>query len=211
MSTWDSADLLAEFNQLAGRPSTDEITTLSKYARLAKAQQAVLEDIAAIYPTCLYRSGGPTATTTSDGIVHTFGSDAQTQAQGPIGHVWIGRSLSRYPDTDLVEGDDFTNEGTQVRLNNQRVISTLYWNGIPTPTDISASNQPSLRPAPSRYLIVLKAVERFGREGNHNLALADEIGMQYGRELAKWMLVFRTQYRHGGALSFSSLDLNTTG
>lgn len=217
MASWDSADLLSQFNELAGRPSTDEITTASKYARLARAQQAVIEDIAAIYPTALYRTGGPTATTTSGGVVHTFGTDGQGHAVGPIGHVWIGRSTSRYPDPDLIEGEDFINEGTQIRLVNERVESTLYWNGIPTPTDISASQEPALRPAPSRRLIVLKAVETFGREGGQNYALADDMRNLYGNmpgnpgEFGKWMLIFKTQFRHGGALSVTTLDHLTKG
>jgi hypothetical protein len=57
MATWDSADLLSQFNELTGRPSTDEITTASKYARLARAQQEVISEIAGIYPQCLYRTG----------------------------------------------------------------------------------------------------------------------------------------------------------
>ena len=212
MASWDSADLLSQFNELAGRPSTDEITTASKYARLARAQQYVIEDIAAIYPYCLYRSGGPTATTTTGGVVHTFGSDAQTQAVGPLGHVWIGRNAATYPDTDLEEGIDYINEGTQIRMVNQRVESSLYWMGIPTPADISASEQPSIRPAPARRLIVIKAVETFGREGGQRYDLADEMSLLYwgtpGKpgEFAKWMLIFKTQFRSGGALSWTGVE-----
>lgn len=205
MATWDSADLLSQFNELAGRPTTDEITTASKYARLARAQMAVIEDVAAIYPYCLYRSGGPTTLTTADNKVYTFGADGNaTHAMGPMGHVAIFRNLADYPDSPLVEGTDYLDEGTQIRIpNNRTESSTLYWTGIPTPADISASSEPALRPAPSRRLIVIKAVETFGREGSHNLTLADDMAMLYDREFAKHMLVWRTRYRRGGVLGVS--------
>jgi hypothetical protein len=207
MASYDSADLLAQFNELTGRPSTDEITTATKYARLARAQQEVIGDIAGIYPQCLYRTGGPTATTTSGGIVHTFGTDGQGHAVAPLGQVWIGRSTSRYPDPDLIEGQDYMNEGTQIRMMNERVESTLYWMGIATPTDISASQEPALRPAPARRLIVIKAAETFGREGQRDLSLADDMERLYAKEFAKHMLTLRSQFRTGGALgSLSGID-----
>lgn len=201
MASWDSADLLSQFNDLTGRNfAGDEISAATKYARLARAQVGVIEDIASIYPTCLYNTSGPTATTTSDGIVHTFGTDGQGNAVAPLGHVWIGRSTRTYPDPDLMEGVDYINEGTQIRMVNERVESALYWNGIPVPADISASQAPALRPASARRLIVIKAAEWFGREGGQDYALADEMVIQYGKEFAKHMLVFRTQFRKGGAL-----------
>lgn len=201
MASFDSADCLAQFNELTGRPATDGITAVSKYARLARAQVEVVYDIAAIYPQCLYRTAGPTSTTTTGGIVHTFGADGNGHAVAPLGQVWIGRSTSRYPDPDLLEGIDFLNEGTQIRMLNERSEPTLYWMGIPTPADISASQEPALRPAPARRLIVIKAAETFGREGQRDLSLADDMERLYGREFAKHMLVFKSQFRNGGALN----------
>jgi hypothetical protein len=206
VASYDSADLLLQFDDLAGRPDADEITDVRKYSRLARAQQDVLIDVSPIVPTAFYRTGGPTATTTSGGIVHTFGSDGQGHAVAPLGHVWIGRSTSRYPDEDLVEGVDFINEGTQIRMVNERVESTLYWNGIPTPTDISASQEPALRPAPARRLIVIKAVLTFSREGNQTPMTTQEMEGYYNTEFAKWCLTWKTQFRSGGAVAISSLD-----
>lgn len=207
MASWDSADLLSQFDELAGRPSTDEITDAQKYARLARAQMSVIEDVAAIYPYCLYRSGGPTTLTTSGNKVYTFGSDGQGHADGPLGHVAVFRALEDYPDSPLIEGVDYLDEGTQIRIpNNRTEQATLYWTGIPTPTDISASQEPALRPAPSRRLIVIKAVEAFGREGAHDLSLADEMGRYYAREFPKHMLAWRTRFRRGGAVSVTSKE-----
>lgn len=212
MATWDSADLLLKFNELAGRPTSDEVTDARKYQRLSAAQQDVISDIAAIYPDAMYRTGGPTATTTSGGIVHTFGSDGSSHAVAPLGQVWIGRNAATYPDPDLLEGDDYTNEGTQIRMVNQRVEPTLYWHGIATPSDIAAggSAEPSLRPAQARILIVIKAVQRFAEEMVRDMELADRMAQRYGASpsnggyppgaFAKWMLVWKTQFRSGGGL-----------
>jgi hypothetical protein len=206
VATYDSAWCLSKFNQLTGRPDTDEVTTASKYVRLAEAQNEVIADLVPRCPTAMHRTGGPTATTTSDGIVHTFGSDGQGHAMGPFGHVWIGRSTRDYPDNGLIEGEDFINEGTQIRMVNERVENTLYWTGVPTPTDISASQEPALRPAPIRILIPLKAAWNFGSEGGRDLGLADEMESRYMKELAKACLLLKTQFQGGGAVLFTGLD-----
>jgi hypothetical protein len=206
VATFDSAWLLAEFDRLAGRPDADEITDAQKYQRIAQAQQEVYFDIAAVYPYALYRTGGPTATTTSGGIVHTFGTDGQGHAVAPLGQVWIGRSTSRYPDTDLVEGEDYINEGTQIRMVNERVESTLYWNGIPTPADITSAVEPSLRPAPARILIAIKAVKNFAEEGDQMPNLAASMERRYAHELTKALLNLKNQFRADGPGSMTSLD-----
>lgn len=201
MASWDSPDLLSQFNDVTGRPAVDQITDASKYARLARSQQAVIEDVAAIYPYCLYRAAGPVTLTTSDSKVYTFGTDAQGNAVAPMGHVAVFRNLSDYPDNPMREGVDFLNEGTQIRIPNDRTEqATLYAHFIPTPADIAADVDAAIRPAPARRLIVLKAAEWFGREGGRDYALADDMKMEYAGEFAKHMLVWRTQFRAGGAL-----------
>lgn len=206
MATFDSAWCLTKFDQLAGRPDTDEITDAQKYQRLAEAQQGVIEDIAAVYPYVMYRSGGPTTLTTSDSKVYTFGSDGQGHAMAPLGHVAVFRTLANYPDGALEEGIDYLNEGTQIRIPNNRTEGTLYYTGIPTPADMTASVEPVLRPAPSRILIPIKAAERFGLEGGSNLYLADAMGTMYAREFSKFMVAWKTQFRKGPSRQFSTLD-----
>lgn len=208
MASWTSSDLLAQFNELAGRPSSDEITDATKYARLARAQMAVIEDVAGIYPYCMYLSSGPTTLTTSGNKVYTFGNDGQGQAAAPLGYAAIFRNLEDYPDNALIEGVDYLDEGTQIRIpNNRTESSTLYYTGIPTPTDIASGQEPALRPAPARRLIVIKAVEHFAREGGRDFALADDMSSLYTREFAKHMLAWRTRYRRGGAVSMTSKEL----
>jgi hypothetical protein len=206
MATWDSADLLARFNRNAGRPSSDEITDATKYARLAEAQSDVIHEIAAIYPYCLYRSAGPTTLTTSDNKVYTFGNDGNSVAMGPVGHVKIFRNLADYPDCALVEGVDYLNEGTQIRIPNNRTEGSLYWMGVPTPDDIDASTAPALRPAPARILICIKAVENFAMEGNRDEALANLMARRWATEFPRYMLTWKTQFSQGGALGMTGVD-----
>jgi hypothetical protein len=206
MATYDSAWCLAEFDRMAGRPEADEITDVQKYARLALAEKEVMEDLAPIVPGVEYKAAGPTAMSTTDSKVFTFGSDGQGHAMAPIGHVAVFRNLADYPDNPLVEGIDYLNEGTQIRIPNNRTESSLYWLGVPTSTDISASQEPTLRPAPARILIVIKAVKNFAEEGDQLPTLAASMERRYAQQFSKWCLVFRTQHRKDGGRSLSGLE-----
>ena len=203
MATYDSAWCLAEFDRLAGRPDSDEIADAAKYVRLAQAEKEVMEDLAPIVPGVQYKAAGPTAMVTSDNKVFTFGSDGQGHAQAPSGHVAIFRNLSDYPDRALIAGVDYLNEGTQVRIPNNRTESSLYWFGVPVSTDISASQEPTLRPASARILIVIKAVKNFAEEGDQLPNLAAIMEQRYRQQFAKWCLWYRTQFRAevGGTLT----------
>lgn len=201
MASYDSADLLAQMKELADIPTTSEFTSAALYSRLARAQQDVIEEIAGIYPNCLYRTTGPAALSTSDSKVYTFGTDGQGHPVAPMGFVQVFKNLSDYPDSPMIPGLDYLDEGTQIRIPNNRTESgTLYWQGIPTPTDISASQEPALRPAPARRLIVIRAVETFAREGGRNYALADDMERLFATQLRKHLLVWRTRFSSGGAL-----------
>lgn len=207
MSTYDNADLLLRFNALAARPSSDEYTDADKYALLATGQMKVIQEIAVRYPDCLYQA--PTAMSTSDGgATYTFGTDSNGYAVMPYGHVGIYSSLSNVPDNPWVAGVDYLDEGTLIRLPNNRTYSgTLYWRGIPTPSDISASIQPAIRPAPARVLIVYKAVEEFGLRGGLNPEVTTAVQALWSREFPLWMANWRSHFRKGGMLSYSTYDL----
>lgn len=209
MAAWDSADLLDQFNRLAGRPTTDSgITDVQKYARLARAQRRVIADIAAIAPNVLYptadASSYPTLTTT-DNQRFTFGTDADGNKIAPIGKTSIYTSLANIPDFPWIEGVDYLNEGTQIRIpNNGSYTGTLYWRGITTPLDITATNQPALFPPSSRELIVVDAVRQFAMEGVRNPVLAAEMAAEYDRLWRKWCLTWRTAFKRGGGLVYGA-------
>lgn len=210
MAAWDSADLLDQFNQLAGRPTTDSgITDDAKYARLARAQRRVITDLAAIAPHVLYPTADaasyPTLSTT-DNKRFTFGTDADGNAIEPIGKTQIYTSLSNIPDFPWTPGLDYLDEGKQIRIpNNGSYSGTLYWRGITTPADISATNQPVLFPPSARELIVVDAVRQFSLAGARNPVLAELMAREYDRLWAKWCLAWRTAFKQGGGLVYGAV------
>lgn len=206
MATWDSADLLAQFNRKAARPAADAITDPSKYQRLTAAQSRVIAMIAGVAPYALYPkvaySSLPTLST-SDNQVFTFGTDSNGYAITPFGKAQVYRALNDIPDYPLVEGYDYVNEGTQIRIPNNRTYSgPLYWRGATPPTDIDATHQPSLLPEGARELIVIDAVRQFATEGGRNPELAALMQAEWNQAWPTWCLVFRTQFKQGGALSY---------
>lgn len=148
--------------------------------------------------------GAPTALTTADNKVFTFGApDPDGYPIVPIGKVRIYTSLASVPTSPWTEGVDYLNEGSQIRIpNNNSYTGTLYYRGINQPKDIAAggSNEPALLPEASRELIVIEAVRDFASQGQRLPDLAGAKQQEFDREFARWMLVWKTQFSSGGAL-----------
>jgi len=217
MSAYDSADLLALFKSYAGRPTADVITDAQYYARLTRAQDQVVTDIAGtcpwvLYPTVDYASI-PTLTTADGGQTFTFGMDANGYALTPMGEASIYRALTDIPDCPMVKGRDYIPlGGTAIQIPNDNTYNgTLYWRGISPPGPITATDQPALFPEASRELIAIRAAANFGMEGSRNTAVYQLYSTTYGYPLAQntgrfawWCLTWRSQFAGGGALlSFS--------
>lgn len=205
MAVFDSADLLSLFNRKAQRPQADAITDTSKYDRLSKSQQRVVANIAQVAPYALYQkvayNAMPTLST-SDSQVFTFGTDDNGYAVTPFGKASVYPSLNSIPDYPWTEGYDYVNEGTQIRIPNNRTYSgTLYWRGIQPPGVLDASHQPVLLPEGARELIVIDAVRQFATEGARNPDLAAMMQAEWNQAWPAWCLVFKTQFKQGGALS----------
>lgn len=197
-ATWDSAYLLGLFNRYTSRPTADEVTDPEKYKWLTEAQTAVVSDIAARCPWVLY--GAPTLCVTADNKVFTFGTDSNGYAIFPFGDVQLYRSLSDVPNYPMRSPEEYLIEGEQVRIPNDRTqASPIYWRGIQTPADITASAQPSILPEPARDLIALEAARRFTKTLNRP-DLADDLQADYNRLLPAWLLLMRRQFSNGGAL-----------
>lgn len=217
MATFTSADLLELFNAYAARPlGGDSVSNLSKYQRLARAQNTVLADLAARIPEPAYSHVAYASTpqlTTTDNQVFTFGTDANGDASFPIGKVNIYPSLEAIPDYPWQEGVDFLWEGTQIRIPNNRTYEgTLYWRGIAPMQEISATVQPTISPPPLRLLIVIEAVRSFAAEGNRNTELADRMAAEYGANLARWCLTLKTaQFTRAPRKSISGLKAAMMG
>ncbi len=208
MTAFSSVDCLALFNRLAARPSADAITDADKYDRLAKAQDRVVSELAAVAPWTLYShatyASYPTLTDSGDHQIFTFGTGVT-----PLGKVQIYTSLNDIPDSPWTEGEDYINEVTQIRIPNNRTYSgTLYWRGISTITPMASGTDPVLFPIASRLLIVIDAVKFFAMEGARNPDLAALMQAQWNTEFPRWCLVWKTQFKQGGALgTFTGRDL----
>lgn len=211
MASYTSSDLLKLFNQYAGRPAADTITDADKYLRIARAQDAVQDDLAARIPEPYYSHAayGSTPTlTTTDNQVFTFGTDGNGDPSFPIGKMNIYSALSNIPDYPLREGYDYLWEGNQIRIsNNNTFTGTLYWRGIAPLLAITATNQPTLTPPPLRILMVYEAVRAFAAEANRNPELSSAMAQEYGASLARWCLTLKTAQKNRGGVMGSLTGL----
>jgi hypothetical protein len=214
---FDNAWCLSAFNRYAGRAATgDSISDADKYIRLTEGQNRVVAEMSFRCPNSLkpHAATLPAMTSASDGNIWTFGTDANGYAIAPMGKARIFPNQASFPDYCWVEGVDYVNEGTQIRLTNGRTWSTpLYWYGITPPADITASLQPALFPEPSRELIVFEAVKQLSLEGGtRNLELAQLMDAQLDRAYPRWFAVWKTQFSSGGALgSLTGLRMTEAG
>lgn len=217
MATWDSADLLATFHQKANLPTSSVgLTDTLLYTRLAKSQNRVIAYMAPVVPSSLYPKvayGSLPTLTTTDNQVYTFGSDASSYPIFPMGKGGIFASLNDIPGFPLRPGIDYMVEGSQIRAPyNGTLPATLYWYGISQPADIASGTQPALFPEASRELIVIDAVRQLSKEGMRNAELAAAMTEEWNEAWPQWCLVWRTQYRNGGAVNaFTGLQLAELG
>lgn len=212
MATFDSNYLLSWFNRKAGRPDADTITDASKFQRLSESQNRIIAKIGAVAPQSLYPKvsyANMPQLTTTDNQVWIFGTDTNGYPVSPMGKAWIGPSLAGLLDNPWVEGYDYYNEGTQIRIPDDRTYSgPLYWYGIANPPDITALTQPSIFPEAARELIVIDAVRQFATEYDRNEAMASVMAAEWGDAWPTWCLSWKTNFRKGGALSgYTGRDL----
>lgn len=197
---WESSDLLAKFNLLAGRPTTDAIDNPTKYGYLADGEEYVIDRIAGISAKTLY--GAPAQLTTADGgYTYTFGTDGNGYPLFPLGRARIYNSLAAIPSAPLRPDFDYLDEGVRIRsTNNTPLAGPLYWYGL-TPTQrISATVQPVLMPPSARMLDVIAAVKMFAESALRNAALADRMDARFEREFGQKMTMIRKHFAGGGAM-----------
>ena len=215
MALYDSVSLLGIFNRKAGRPAADAVSDASKYQRLSESQSRVVAMIAGIVPKSLYPKvayGSIPTLTSTDGQVFTFGTGTSGFPIFPMGKGGIYPSLDAIPNHPWVEGIDFMSEGNQIRIpNNGTYSGTLYWYGIAQPGDIDATNQPSIIPEAARDLIVVDAVRQFAVEYARQPDLAQLMAAEWALAWPHWCLVWKTQFKHGGALSLSGGGVGGSG
>lgn len=221
-TSWESTDILALFNVLAGRPAADAVTDAAKYLRLTRAQNRIISLMTAVAPNSLYPHvayGSLPTLTTTDQQVYTFGTDTNGYAKFPMGKGGIYQSLNDIPDFPLMPGRDYMIEGTQIRApNNGTLPATLYWYGIAQPDNITAISQPALMPEASRELIAVEAVRQFAVEFVRNEKLAEAMEREWTGTRDRpglwptYCLVWKTSFRDGGALNcYTGLDIALSG
>jgi hypothetical protein len=198
---WQSSDLLARFNLLAGRPTVDAITDATKYQYIADGEQYTIGRISSIKPSVLY--GAPAQMTTADGgLTYTFGTDGNGYPLFPMGRATIYPSLSAIPGYAWTPGIDYLDEGITIRMpNNTPYAGPLYWYGITPSQQLSASVQPVLMPPPIRILSVIDGVKNFAESANvRNAELADRMATRFEKEFGEAMTLLRKHFSGGGGL-----------
>ena len=207
MPVWTSPDLLAAFKREVGLNDANEYDdTTDLYPRLARAQVQLIEAIASRYPNPLYSA--PFALTPSaDRTTFSFGTDAQGQPILPLGWVQISPNARAFIGDEFVgwvEGTDFLDEGTQIRVTANRTFTgTLYCRAVLTPPDIAAAVDPVIQPVSARALIAVLAARDFAGEGAAQPSLVAAMQAKWNDPLTGFpalMLTYRRRYRGGGAL-----------
>lgn len=230
MAMWDADDLVLQFQNEAGIPTSSgsELTPAGDILpRLSRAQNKVIGMIAARFPEALYQA--PTAMVTSDGgKTFTYGAtDPNGNPIVPLGFTQIAPNLSAFTGeryfVGWVEGREFLDEGAHIRIPSGRAYTgTLYARFVPTAPYL-ASGTPGpivnsiLLPVDARILIVRQAVKDWAFEGAVNIPLGQLKDGQLKEDFRTFMTIYRTRFKDGGGLIdparwwFGAPDLGTQG
>ena len=162
------AELRSAFRRESGLPTAnDELASdnsdVDQY--LSLGQQAVFRQLATTVPGS--QVAAPEKLTTADGgYTYTF-------AYYPFGHAEIRSSRTGsllIPGAESDPGADFVQEGQTIRFTNYRARTFddgPYARYAPTPPDISASQEPTLKPNQARVLILYKALDLWATKGGY--------------------------------------------
>ena len=165
---WTSANLLARFKLLAGLPA-DQETPLDAtiYDYLSLGQEHCYGLWALHFPHVLV--GDPAQMTTSDsGKTYQFASDAFPLGLAEIRESPTGRLL--VPGEEFDANCDYVFEGDQIRVPDSK--TTTFGDGpwaryISPPLEISATEEPTLKPASARILCVHYALYLWANEAGN--------------------------------------------
>lgn len=158
-----SVDLLARTKRLAVRPVADEdMADTDWYALLTEAQLHWVQQIATMCPEAMYVF--EKLTTADGGVSYSFGAE-------PLGHYELRRSPTSelmIPGAEWDPTADFVPNGQSIRFPGQ--VARSFANGpwgryVQTPCELSATNEPILRPIASRLLLPPRACEIWASRG----------------------------------------------
>jgi len=195
VAKYDSADLLALSRQECRQPTTSDYPLdADVYEMLSRGQEDVIFRLGVTVPDSQY--GAPTLLVSADGgYTFPFGTDSDTNAIFPIGHVEIYRTLDAIPNGPCSPVADFMFEGNLIRVPNN-----MTWSGpgpyarfITPPLKITASVQPVVKPVQAREALIYYAAAKIWRLlGNQENAAASM--QDYERCFARNQLALRTQF-----------------
>lgn len=221
MADWDGPFMVARFLAEAGVGSSNELdTNVDIYPRLSTAQRTVLRQSASRYTNPFYRAP-TTLTASSDRKTFTFGTDPADSARNIVPMGWV--QLAPYANAfsgdyfvGWVEGRDFISEGDRIRIPSNRSWGpSIYGRWVDTPANITALVGPSILPIDVAELTVIQAVADWAQEGDQAPDVAARMERKFAAKWPEYMLMWRRQYRGGGALLdparwyFAAPDLGT--
>ncbi len=173
MTLFASADLLADFKFSANRSANDaSLDDAQIYRLLTLAQQAVVADVAAVFPRLMMGAPALMVTTDSGLTYHINGTDEDGEDITPFGHAEVYAML---PNGAELYGSSYGGwtgdavfEGNKLRMPNMTArtfTSGPYIRYVAMPGTLSAASQPTLRPPNLRPLIVYRALEMWANRG----------------------------------------------
>lgn len=212
MARWDSADLLARFQEECLRPANEtgsEAFIARAYRYLSDAQSEWITTIAAVAPES--QMGAPTQmVSTDEGYTYEF-RDANGETVFPIGHAEVRASRSGallMPTFDASGVGDYVPEGNRIRIPNgqTRAFPDGPWARFVAPGGtIDADTEPTLQPPHARILIVYRALAKWARRGGMRdpqpyLDMENEAWLGAPNAGVHGILgALRTQHAHAGA------------
>lgn len=205
MALFDKADLVRRVKVRLNRPSPDEMMTVSStddviYDALTEAQFDVVLHLASRVPDAVMTV--PTQLTAgSENKTYTFGDDADTESIIALGHYRLYDLRENIPDYPLIEGVDYTVEGSLVRIPGN-VGRTFDGSGGPwgqwvnPPGTISSSNEPTVSKV-ARLPVISGACAKIA--ANRLKQDPSEYLAQYEAELAEAVTALTTRsFMRGG-------------
>jgi hypothetical protein len=197
VALWDSSDLVRRAKLRIARPTTDEAFTVTTtddvWFDFATESQDRINTLLGIFvPDSVWTV--PTELSTSDsGRTYTFGTDVDSAAIFAFGHYKLFENQESIPDYPLVEGVDYTIEGTKIRIPNN--VTRTFTDGGPyaqfaSPSNvITSSTQPTIPKFARKPMIsdmVRQGLDRLGLDST--TAEAD-----FQREWLDVLTAIRTQ------------------
>lgn len=205
MTDWDGPFMVARFLAEAGIATANELDTNADiYPRLSTALRHVIRVSASRFANPFYQAP-TTLTPSADRKTFSFGLDRDgVSNMTPMGWVQIAPFANAFSGdyfAGWIEGRDFISEGDHIRIPSNRSWSgTLYGRWVPTPPAITAAVAPVLLPIDARELAVIQAVLDWAQEGDQAPDVADRMAGKWKAKWPEYMLMWRRQYRGGGAI-----------